>query len=215
MSRPGRALGLVSRRRGIRPSLRGRQGLPHVGDERGVTYLMVMCLIVLIGISLTIVTKQWVVIMKRDREAELLFRGTRIKAALEAYGADYQVRKATRPNQYPMALEQLTQPPKRYLQKVYTDPMTGDEFELIKLNGEIRGVKSRSKEAPLNLVQFKQASTYNQMLFQAVAPAIPLCAPAANVVNPLAPGVCQTPMPVPVPAVQSASGSFTDERGPR
>lgn len=189
--------------------------LRPIGDERGVTYLMVMCLIVLIGISLTVVSKQWVVIMKRDREAELMFRGTRIKTALEAYGAEYQVRKGTRPNQYPLTLEQLTQPPKRYLQKVYTDPMTGEDFDVIKVGGEIRGVKSRSKETPLNQVQFKQASAYNQVLFQAMATALPLCAPSVNAVNPLMPGVCQTPMPAPVPSVQPTPWNPSDGPGGR
>jgi len=184
--------------------LNGRHaGLHTLKSERGMTYLMVMCLIVLIGISLTIVSKQWIVIVKRDREAELVFRGNRIKAALEAYGADYQVRKATRPNQYPMTLEQLTQPPKRYLQTVYKDPMTGEAFDLIKINGEIRGVKSRSQEKPLNLVQFKQAGMYNQVLFQAEGLSLSLCNPSAAVINPLMSGVCQTPAASPPPGAAS------------
>ncbi|TLY43344.1 MAG: hypothetical protein E6K61_02180, partial [Nitrospirae bacterium] len=80
---------------------------------------MVMFAIVLMGISMTVVSKQWTVVMKRDKEAELLFRGNRIKAAIEAYAADYQVRKASRPNVYPLKLEQLTEKPKRYLPVVY------------------------------------------------------------------------------------------------
>jgi type II secretory pathway pseudopilin PulG len=204
-----------TQRRGILPSCHLSVRSGHIHDERGVTYLMVMCLIVLIGISLMVVGKQWAMMMKRDREAELLFRGNRIKAALEAYGAEYQVRKGTRPNQYPVTMEQLTQPPKPYLQKIYKDPITGDEFDLIKINGEIRGVKSRSKDAPLNVVQFKQAATYNQMLFQAVAPAIPLCAPSANPVNPLAPGMCQTAIPTSVSPAQAGPANSSDAQGPR
>jgi len=90
-------------------------------DQRGVTYLMVMFAIVLMGISLSVVGKQWVMTVKRDHEAELLFRGTRIQNAIARYAADYEIRKATRPNRYPLSLEELTQRPKRYLQVVYKD----------------------------------------------------------------------------------------------
>src|SRR6058998_3326766 len=87
---------------------------------------MVMFAIVLMGISLSVVGKQWVMTVKRDHEAELLFRGTRIQNAIARYAADYEIRKATRPNRYPLSLEELTQRPKRYLQVVYKDPITGD-----------------------------------------------------------------------------------------
>jgi len=158
---------------------------------------MVMFAIVLMGISMTVVSKQWTVVMKRDKEAELLFRGNRIKAAIEAYAADYQVRKASRPNVYPLKLEQLTEKPKRYLPVVYKDPITGQDFELIKVGAEIRGVKSRSKDKPLDMVHFKNADTYDQIAFQAQAPAsqpaIPgqgmfnKCPPACPQANPQSP----------------------------
>ena len=153
---------------------------------------MVMFAIVLMGISMMVVSKQWTVVMKRDKEAELLFRGNRIKTAIEAYAADYQVRKATRPNIYPLTLEQLTEKPKRYLPVVYKDPITGQDFELIKVGAEIRGVKSRSKDKPFDQVHFKNADTYDQVAFQVQAAAAqpsvpgqglkcpPTCPPASS-----------------------------------
>ena len=158
-------------------------------DERGVTYLALMCAIVLMGISLTAVGQYWQVIAKRDAEAELYFRGTRIKHAIEAYAADYEVRKGARPNQYPLNLEQLTQGPKRYLPVVYTDPLTGQDFELIRVNGEIRGIRSRSSETPLDKVRFKDAAAYNQIAFQAIPPSPPgqPCGSDVNRMDPLNP----------------------------
>ncbi len=180
------------------------------GNQRGVTYLMVMAAIVLMGVAMTVVGKQWSVTVKRDKEAELQFRGNRIKTAIEAYAADYQVRKATRPNIYPLTLEQLTQTPKRYLQVVYKDPMTGEDFDLIKAGAEIRGVKSRSKDKPLNQIVFKQASAYNAIRFEAKPPAAVLCAPGISAFNPLnplatAPCVPATQPPPNPPATSSAS----------
>lgn len=164
---------------------------PILFDQRGFTYLMLMAAIVLMGVSATVVGKQWKVTMQRDQEAELLFRGNRIKAAIEAYAADYEVRKATRPNRYPLSLKELTEKkPTRYLQVVYKDPITGEDFELIKVGKEIRGVKSRSKDRPLNKVEFKGAETYNQIAFQVTGAAGGSCGPAVNPLNPFAPTTC-------------------------
>ncbi len=158
-----------------------------MGNQRGVTYLMVMAAIVLMGVAMTFVGQQWSVMVKRDKEAELLFRGTRIKNAIEAYAAGHQVQKATRPNVYPVKLVQLTEMPKRYLQEVYKDPITGGEFELIKVGAEIKGVRSTSKQKPLNTVDFKNAATYNAVRFEATPPAAAPCAPGTAMVNPLNP----------------------------
>lgn len=162
---------------------------------------MLMAAIVLMGVAMTVVGQQWSVVVKRDREAELQFRGTRIKNAIEAYAADYQVRKATRPNTYPLKLEQLTEKPKRYLQVAYKDPMTGEEFDLIKVGAEIRGVKSRSKDKPLNKVAFKDAATYNAIRFEAKPPSAAPCAPGIGAINPLNP---LGSVPCPPPAQPTA-----------
>jgi len=157
-----------------------------------------MIAVVLMGVSLMVVGKQWSVVKKRDMEQELLFRGNRVKAAIELYAADYQVRKAFRANVYPLTLQQLTEPPKRYLQVVYKDPMTGQDFELIKVNGEIRGVRSRSKETPLDQVHFKGVSSYSQVAFQVETQAGQPCMPTPNPLNPLAPSApCPPATPPP------------------
>ena len=163
-----------------------------VRDQRGFTYLMVMFFVVMIGISLMAVGQQWSVIMKRDREAELLFRGNRIKDAIERFVADYEVQKGTRPNRYPLKLEDLTKKPKRYLPVVYKDPMTGEDFELIKIGAEIRGIRSTSKEVPFDQVHFEGAKTYHDVRFEAAADSTD-CTPSP--VNPLLPAHCQQTTP--------------------
>jgi len=132
-----------------------------------MTYLFVMMLVVFMTISLLGVTQQWSVILKRDREAELLFRGTRIKDAIDRYVADYEVQKATRPNRWPRTLEELTKKsPKRYLQMAYSDPITGEKFDLIKVGEELHGVRSTSTDTPYNRVDFKGAKTYQAIRFE-------------------------------------------------
>ncbi len=172
-----------------------------LASQRGVTYLMVMFLIVLMGIAMSVIGKQWAVTVQRDREAELLFRGNRIAAAIQAFVADYAIKKATRPNQFPLSLEELTKPPKRYLQVVYKDPITGQDFELIKAGAQIRGVKSRSSKQPLDRVHFNNATSYNQVTFQVQAAASQGCVPGPNPLNPLAPPVTCPPAGTQAPGV--------------
>ena len=161
-----------------------------LSNQQGMSYLFVMILVVIMNISLMGVTQQWSVIMKRDKEAELLFRGTRIKEAIDQFVGDYEVQKATRPNRWPHTLKELTQKnPKRYLQVVYEDPMTGKPFELIKVGDEVHGVRSASMGSPYNLVKFKGAKTYQAIRFEATGTAAG-CQP--NPLNPLAP-TCTTP----------------------
>jgi len=174
-------------------------------NQDGVTYLFMMILVVVMSISLLGVTQQWSLIMKRDREAELLFRGTRIKDAIERYVADYEVQKATRPNRWPFTLEQLTKKsPKRYLQAVYTDPMTGKDFELIKIGEELHGVRSTSTDVPYDLVNFKNAKTYQAIRFESTGSGGP-CQP-----NPLNPLVQQSCTPS-TPASSATPGPSSSE----
>ncbi len=160
-------------------------------NQAGVTYLFVMILVVVMSISLMGVTQQWSVIMKRDREAELLFRGTRIKESIERYVADYEVQKATRPNRWPRSLEELTKKtPKRYLQTVYTDPITGKDFDLIKVGEELHGVRSTSTDVPYDHVHFKNVKTYQAIRFESTGAATH-CQP--NPINPLVQQNCTPP----------------------
>lgn len=147
---------------------------------------MMMFIIVLAGITLMAVSQHWITVMKRDREAELLFRGNRIKEAIERYVADYEVQKATRSNRYPLKLEDLTKRPKRYLQAVYKDPMTGEDFDLIRVGKDIRGVRSSSMDPPMDLVSFQGASSYNNIRFEAVSAGC-----GSNPANPAVPANCQ------------------------
>jgi type II secretory pathway pseudopilin PulG len=166
----GHGLQIFNRSRSHVPSPRIGENCRLLGfNQHGATYLMMMFIIVLLGITLMAVAQHWSVVMKRDREAELAFRGNRIKEAIERYVADYEVQKATRANRYPLKLEDLTKRPKRYLQAVYKDPITGEDFALIKVGKDIRGVRSPSMDAPMDLVTFKGASTYNSIRFEASA----------------------------------------------
>jgi len=130
-------------------------------NRNGFTFLMAIFMVMIIGIMLGMTGQSWKTIMKREREKELLFRGSQIKEAIENWNnPKYTVpgvapRAAVRPL---MDLKDLLQDtytltPLRYLPhsyaaeldvnnpkcapdcaklKVYQDPMTGKEWTIIR-----------------------------------------------------------------------------------
>jgi hypothetical protein len=152
-----------------------------------------MMLVVVMSIATLEVTQQWSVIMQRDREAELQFRGSSIAKAIKRFNDDSSLATVNRANKWPRTLEELTKKsPKRYLRKAYGDPMTGNKFALIKIGPDIHGVRSTSTETPYNQQDdFNGAKTYQAIRFEAkgntncqinpLNPNAPTnCAPAAN-----------------------------------
>jgi len=170
-----------------------------IRNQQGIGLLGLMGVIAIIGVTLSAVGQHWSVAVKRDKEKELLFRGKSIRNALEAYAADYEVMKADRSSRYPRTLDQLTQLPKRYLPKVYKDPITGKDFDLIVVKGEIRGVRSASTDWVMDIVNIKDAAMYKDMVFQAQDPRQmgPPGLDQANPMNPLNPLLAQPAAPPP------------------
>ena len=117
--------------------------------QNGFTMVMVMAVVVITGITLGLTAQSWRMVMKREREKELLFRGSQIKEAIECYRRQNVV----------MPLDSLDDlvnvrrnPPIRRLRRLYEDPMTGKaDWRLIKDQYGICGVASSSDEEPLKI----------------------------------------------------------------
>src|SRR6058998_2261388 len=127
-------------------------------EERGVTYLFVMLAVVLMGISVTVVAKQWKAVVQREQEADLLARGIEIQAALALYSAQQKKGRVVPGEIYPLTLEELTKQPKPALRKAYKDPITGNDWEYVRdPAGRIKGVRSKSKAEPIKQHDFPPA----------------------------------------------------------
>jgi len=157
------------------------------GRERGATYLLLMLAIVLIGIGSSVGAKQWKIMVQRELEADLLTHGIEIQTALVAYSAAMKKGRVVPGEIYPLTLEELIKQPKPFLRKVYKDPMTGGDWDILRDPcGRIMGVRSRSKAAPIKqhgfpfLVRhFEGMSSYNDWIFRAQPlPATPHQIPA-------------------------------------
>ena len=143
----------------------------------GYTYLFVLLAVMLMGIMQGMVGSSWQQIMQREREAELLFRGMQIQAAISrwhqpALGAQQHV--GTPLNDLKDLLQDPRSPARvRYLRKLYRDPITNQDWTVIRdpVRG-IVGVASSSRDAvikkenfPDQLQLFAGSQRYDQWQF--------------------------------------------------
>lgn len=131
-------------------------------NQKGLTFLTAIFMVMLIGVTATFTGKSWTAIMKREREKELLFRGSQIKEAIENWNnPNYSVNGAKRASTLPLmdlkdllqdsrSLTKLKYLPQSYAAKlddknprcapdcaklkIYEDPMTGKEWFIIRGN---------------------------------------------------------------------------------
>ena len=113
--------------------------------------IFVLVAVTSLGLMAGIAGSSWQTIIQRANEEELLWRGGQIRKAIGHY---YKTAQAGSGSTFPRNLEQLLKDPrfvgtKRHLRRLYLDPMTDDEWVLIKEpNGRIKGVRSSSKKEP-------------------------------------------------------------------
>lgn len=134
-------------------------------SQAGAAYLMLMLAVVVMGIGLVAVSEVWHTTLKRDKELELLFYGDQFRQAIALYYAN----TPGRAQRYPSKLEDLLKDPrfpgtKRYLRKLFFDPMTGDKnWGLVRDSaGGIIGVHSMSNEETIKKSNFKLADRFFQ-----------------------------------------------------
>jgi type II secretory pathway pseudopilin PulG len=185
-------------------------------NERGVTYLMLMFTIVLIGIVTTAAAKQWKVIVQREREADLLAKGIEIQNALALYSATIKAGRVMPGEVYPQTLADLTRSPKPFLRKAYIDPMQSGDWEYLRApTGGIMGVRSKSRAKPfmqrnfpLAVRHFEGRASYYEWVFQHPSPSSASIVPQGTTslpATPLPPGSSMNPGGGP-PAGQPSQG---------
>lgn len=120
--------------------------------QQGSVFMGMLVTVAVVAVMLMEVGTLWSSVLQRERELELLARGNEIRRAIGLYYAAG--------NTFPKSLEDLVldrrQPTiKRYLRRVYTDPLTGTtDWGVVAGPGEtIMGVFSQAEGIP-----FKQGN---------------------------------------------------------
>ena len=127
-----------------------------MGREAGFAFLGVMFAIAIAGIALAGTGVLWQMESRREKEKELLFIGEQYRMAIGSY---YEKSPGAL-KQFPEKLEDLIQDkrfpnPTHHLRRLYRDPMTPDgKWELIRQEGRIMGVTSRSQDLPIKIAGF-------------------------------------------------------------
>jgi len=129
----------------------------HDPPSRGFTYIGVLVAVVVMGLVLGAGMEIWHTANQREKERELLFVGNQFRQAIGLY---YRAGR-----RYPTSLDDLLKDPRqpavrRYLRKIYRDPITGKAEWGLELgaNGEIVGVHSLSEEHPIKVAGFSAAN---------------------------------------------------------
>lgn len=128
-----------SRRRGAAP--------------RGFTYLLLLFVLAIASAGLAGMGEQWTLAGQREREAELVFRGTQFSRALASWRDATAAGQATAPPTLQALLQdQRNEAPRHHLRKLFADPFTGQpDWELLRdAQGHIQGLASRSRQPALS-----------------------------------------------------------------
>ena len=110
-----------------------------LGSARGVIYPVLLVSILVIGVATAGVAELWSTQVKREKEEELLFRLGEFRRAIVRYRADHN----RLPKELKDLLEDRTQlQRRRYLRRIYPDPLTGKADWKLDLLADRSGVVS-------------------------------------------------------------------------
>jgi len=122
----------------------------------GFTYIALLAVLVVIGISLGAAGKYWENVMLRDKEEELLFRGDQYRQAIERYYFSIPTKPQYPQNIGDLLMDSRTPTGKRHLRQRYKDPITNVFFVEIRdpSSKRIIGIHSSSSSIPLKQANF-------------------------------------------------------------
>ena len=102
--------------------LPGQHRAPSRRTDPGYAMAGLLVAIAIMGITMSMIMPTWRTWAKREKEAELIFRGEQYMRAIELYQRRFA-------GAYPTEMDALID--QRFLRKAYRDPMTGGEFEIL------------------------------------------------------------------------------------
>jgi len=128
-----------------------------LASRGGFTYISALIIVMVMGIMLGAVGQSMRLIMQREREKELIFRGLQYRDAIERWYTRKGVASTPLNDISALLKDPRTPSGERLLRKLYLDPISGKEFKPIKdPNRGITGVQSTSDAEPLKKANFPE-----------------------------------------------------------
>src|SRR3972149_1793302 len=91
--------------------------------EDGFTYLAALFMVAVIGIALSVTSEVWSGVVKREREEELIFRGTQMRDAIKSYYDSSPGKSVIPPVPTQPPIGPRLSPAKGPIRRIYDDPM--------------------------------------------------------------------------------------------
>jgi type II secretory pathway pseudopilin PulG len=91
----------------------------------------------IMAVALSVALPAWNTAARREKEAELIFRGEQYARAIALFQRQYG-------NALPPSIDVLVN--ERFLRKRYTDPITGDDFELVRPGTALPGLPAATEQ---------------------------------------------------------------------
>ncbi|MEA5114835.1 MAG: type II secretion system protein [Geobacteraceae bacterium] len=134
-----------------------------IKTSSGFTLVAVLVMVVIMGIMTGIAGQSWRTFMAREREEELIFRGSQYRDAITRWHAPRTGQRAAPPlnDLKDLLLDPTTLTKTRYIRRLYKDPLTGEDLVPIKdpVRGII-GVASSSNDPPMKQANFPDGLEY-------------------------------------------------------
>jgi type II secretory pathway pseudopilin PulG len=124
--------------------------------QDGFSYVIVMFLVAVLSITAVRALENTLTMERRDKEAEVLWRGMAYREAIRIY---YESSPGTGKS-YPQELKDLLYDarlvrPTRPLRRMYSDPLSGEDWGVVRNDeGRITGVYPNSNDKPLKRAGF-------------------------------------------------------------
>ncbi len=129
-------------------------------SEAGFTFIAVLIMVVVMGIMLGAIGQSVSVVMKREREKELIFRGLQYRDAIERWSKKGVPLKDLKDLVEPTVSSNASASKDRFLRKLYKDPITGGEWKTLPTPPDpvqgIWGVASKSSDEPFKQGDFPE-----------------------------------------------------------
>lgn len=133
----------------------------YLRTSGGFTFIAALMMVMVMGLMMGMAGQTWKQVMIREREEELMFRGAQYRDALEKWyktSPGPGLHGGMVLNDLKDLLQDPHSPGKtRYLRKLYKDPITGKDFDVLRQPGRgIVGVFSRSEDKPIKQGNFPE-----------------------------------------------------------